>query len=191
MTEAEQFLVRTTGGPFHDETRVTSANDNEWPLPDELPVREHGGRYVKVSESDLAPQEPGSHVLRGAEYEWRQDPEPAAGPPGLDPQAQAQRDALDGMVREAGLAVEMMIAEEGARLDALPRVARDAVVMQATVGYLLGAGLVAAVPQPDGEVWPMIGWPDSIPAHLRPDIDEAVARHERMLAQLGTHVAQP
>ena len=40
-----------------------------WPLP-ELLLTE-GGAYIKVSESALPPMPEGSHVLRGAEYEWQ------------------------------------------------------------------------------------------------------------------------
>jgi hypothetical protein len=43
-----------------------------WPLPDTLDGPPgSGGRYVKVSESQLDPQPRGSHVIRGALYEWQ------------------------------------------------------------------------------------------------------------------------
>jgi hypothetical protein len=64
----EHFMLRTVGGP-HPGTRVATDQEMPWPLPDELP--DEGGRYVKVSESALPPMSTDSHVMRGAEYEWR------------------------------------------------------------------------------------------------------------------------
>ena len=69
----ERFLIRTEGGPCDGETRVANSDGNErwtWPLPDVLKY-DAGGRYVKVTESHLPPQEPGSRVVRGATYEWQ------------------------------------------------------------------------------------------------------------------------
>ena len=63
---AERFLVRTKDGP-NPGTRV--AEGWTWPLP-ELLLAE-GGQYVKTGESDLAPQDEGSNVVRGAEYRWQ------------------------------------------------------------------------------------------------------------------------
>lgn len=69
----EPFLVRTNGGPAEGQ-RVVRDGDVyggllfTWPLPNFLSDR--GGRYRKVGESRLAPQTQGSHVVRGAEYEW-------------------------------------------------------------------------------------------------------------------------
>jgi hypothetical protein len=70
---AERFLIRTTGGPCHGQTRVANATGLEnwtWPLPDVLKY-DASGSYVKVSESDLQPMKDGSYVLRGAEYGWK------------------------------------------------------------------------------------------------------------------------
>lgn len=74
MTAAEVFLVRLEGGPLNGETRIANfacpADEPmfTWPLPDVLNM--DSGRYVKVSESDLPPQTEGSHLMRGAIYEW-------------------------------------------------------------------------------------------------------------------------
>jgi len=65
----EQFLMRLVGGP-HASQRVVPADVMPWPLPDRLPDPEGRGFYVKQSESQLPPQAPDSHVLRGAEYFW-------------------------------------------------------------------------------------------------------------------------
>ena len=68
----ERFLIRTEGGP-NEGTRV--AEGWTWPLP-ELLLAE-GGSYIKRGESGLPPQEAGSGVLRGAQYEWQAgDPTP-------------------------------------------------------------------------------------------------------------------
>lgn len=69
---AERFLLRTEGGPCDGQTRVANALGDDgitWPLPDVLPY-DATGRYVKASESDAPPQEPGSRLVRGAVYEW-------------------------------------------------------------------------------------------------------------------------
>ena len=75
----EHFLVRLKGGP-HPATYIPAEGQPvwghledpavRWPLPDAIPAG--GGEYVKVSESKLEPQPDDSHVLRGAEYEWRE-----------------------------------------------------------------------------------------------------------------------
>lgn len=73
MTEGEwhePFLIRTVGGPAPG-TRVSAAGEYDWPLPPTLNVPGETGRYVKKSESQLPAQAPDSHVVRGAEYEWR------------------------------------------------------------------------------------------------------------------------
>jgi hypothetical protein len=68
----EPFLIRTNDGPTPGTRLIHDGNfDYSWPLPDELPAP--GGRYVKVGESQLAPQHEGSHVIRGAEYEWQEE----------------------------------------------------------------------------------------------------------------------
>lgn len=71
---SERFLIRTVGGPFPG-TRVASDNEYAWPLPDVLEDPEMRGVYRKGTESKLPPQEPDSHIMRGAEYFW----EPADG----------------------------------------------------------------------------------------------------------------
>lgn len=68
----ETYLVRTLGGPL-PATRLFDADKIPWPPPDELPVPGCQGRYVKVGQSDITDEEirEMSHVVRGAEYEWR------------------------------------------------------------------------------------------------------------------------
>lgn len=66
---SERFLIRTIGGPL-PATRVIEAAEMSWPLPETLDDPEGRGHYRKVSESQLPPQPEGSHVMRGAEYEW-------------------------------------------------------------------------------------------------------------------------
>lgn len=63
----EIFLIKTEGGP-HPGTRITDETQYPWPLPGIL--GDTGGAYVKVSESNAAPQEPGSRLVRGALYQW-------------------------------------------------------------------------------------------------------------------------
>jgi hypothetical protein len=72
---SENFLIRTDGGP-HPGTRVADPSVMSWPPPDSLP--DDGGRYVKVSQSELPTLPPGSRVMRGARYEWQPDPGTAA-----------------------------------------------------------------------------------------------------------------
>jgi len=64
MSDQEQFLLRTVGGP-HPGSRVSPG---PWPLPAEL--LDEGGKYVKESESQLPPQPPDGHLMRGAQYIW-------------------------------------------------------------------------------------------------------------------------
>lgn len=68
----EPLLVRTVGGP-HPGQKLTDIDQSGWPLPGLLP--DVGGKYVKVAESNLPPQEEGSHLMRGAMYRWRNDDE--------------------------------------------------------------------------------------------------------------------
>jgi len=68
----EQFLIRLEGGREPPEILVDAAQ-YPWPLPGIIPAR--GGRYEKVQESDLPPQQPGSGILRGARYVWRPETE--------------------------------------------------------------------------------------------------------------------
>lgn len=72
-SDPEVFLIRATGGP-HEGTRVITADQMPWPLPDTLPAGAAGGVYRKVSESGLPPQPADSRVKRGAEYRWAPAP---------------------------------------------------------------------------------------------------------------------
>lgn len=71
-TTGETFLVRLEGGPGAGDFQVPD-RILTWPLPNEMPA--DGGKYVKVSESQLPPQAPDSHVMRGAHYTWQADVE--------------------------------------------------------------------------------------------------------------------
>jgi hypothetical protein len=66
----ETFFIRTEGGP-HPGTRVVDSDQFPWPLPGIL--NDSGGKYIKMSESNLEPQEKDSPVKRSARYEWRTD----------------------------------------------------------------------------------------------------------------------
>lgn len=67
----ESFLINLRGGNQPSPIAVGEEH-YPWPLPGIIPAI--GGSYVKVSESDLPPQQPGSGLVRGAIYEWRPDP---------------------------------------------------------------------------------------------------------------------
>jgi hypothetical protein len=83
----EPFLIRTNGGPTPGQRIVYDGDDGyTWPLPLWLQVRINPdtvvdgatlthwatlGHYVKTNESTLDAQTAESHVVRGAEYEWR------------------------------------------------------------------------------------------------------------------------
>jgi hypothetical protein len=67
---AEPFFIKTEGGP-NPGTRIVDETQYPWPLPGIL--RDVGGNYIKVSQSDLSPQEPGSRVVRSARYRWATD----------------------------------------------------------------------------------------------------------------------
>ncbi len=69
---AEQFLIKTTGGPYPG-TRLVPEEIYPWPLPEILPMdptKEYDGVYCKVSEGSATPYNNHQHVLRGAKYEW-------------------------------------------------------------------------------------------------------------------------
>lgn len=66
----ETFFIVTNGGP-HPGTRVTDEGQMPWPLPGIL--GDSGGRYIKISESNLGPQGAGSRIVRSALYKWESD----------------------------------------------------------------------------------------------------------------------
>jgi len=74
MTEEydEPLLIRTDGGPYPG-TRSVKISEYGWPLPDILPCLGYTGYYSKISESQLGPISKGSHVIRGADYRWKED----------------------------------------------------------------------------------------------------------------------
>lgn len=67
----EDFLIRFNGGSLNNTDAIVSERQFPWPLPGIIP--DTSGHYVKVSESDLPPQQPGSHVMRSAMYQWRRE----------------------------------------------------------------------------------------------------------------------
>jgi hypothetical protein len=71
---AEQFLLRLNGGPDAGRTRVATSDLLPWPLPERLSHPDESGYYEKVRESQLPPMPEGGHIMRGAEYEWRDEP---------------------------------------------------------------------------------------------------------------------
>jgi hypothetical protein len=64
---AEPFFIKTEGGP-HPGVRIIDEAQYSWPLPGIL--GDAGGAYIKVSESEAPPQEPGSRLVRSARYRW-------------------------------------------------------------------------------------------------------------------------
>lgn len=64
---AETFIIKTEGGP-HPGDRVVDETQYPWPLPGIL--RDAGGIYLKVSESQAPPQVDGSRLVRAAFYQW-------------------------------------------------------------------------------------------------------------------------
>lgn len=68
----EPFLIRATGGPAAGDRVIRDGDLGlSWPLPEFLPAAAgDDGRYRKVGESVLPPQTEGSHLVRGAEYEY-------------------------------------------------------------------------------------------------------------------------
>lgn len=91
---------------------------------------------------------------------------------------------VHGLGRWAKLVVDTFIADNQPDLDGLPSTVRESLIVEATIAYLIGGGLV--VPAPPGEpgLHPIL-WRDAIPEHLHPDVASAVARHARMVALLG------
>jgi hypothetical protein len=68
----EELIVRFHGGPRDGATWRTSVARAGWPLPEVARPAGATGEYVKVRESELPPQGPDSHLIRGAEYEWKE-----------------------------------------------------------------------------------------------------------------------
>jgi len=66
----EEYMIRTSGGPFDGETRIISHGAFGWPPPPNLPGVFHGGVYIRTNFSKLSEQDAGSGIMRGADYEW-------------------------------------------------------------------------------------------------------------------------
>lgn len=68
--DVETFILRTEGGP-HPGDRLFHESDLSWPAPGFLV--DNGGKYIKISESDLGPQDANGHCLRSVLYRWEPD----------------------------------------------------------------------------------------------------------------------
>lgn len=74
MSEEEQFLIRTTGGPHDGETRLVPLSVlGHWPPPLTLPGKSRGGVYVRSTYSNLPDGVSNETLKRGADYEWLED----------------------------------------------------------------------------------------------------------------------
>lgn len=69
---AETIHLNMSGGP-HPGTLVTDVNITDWPPPGIM--AEKYGVYIKISESNIPPQEAGSLMVRSANYKWVPDSE--------------------------------------------------------------------------------------------------------------------
>lgn len=68
----ETFIITTDGGP-HPGDRIVDETQYPWPLPGIL--KDAGGAYFKIAESQAPPQEEGSRLVRAAFYQWLTDAE--------------------------------------------------------------------------------------------------------------------
>lgn len=68
----ETFVIHTEGGPNPGDF-ATDETQYPWPLPGIL--KDVGGAYVKVSESQAPPQEADSRLVRAARYQWYRNDE--------------------------------------------------------------------------------------------------------------------
>jgi hypothetical protein len=72
---AEKILVKTVGGPADNDTRVIDRGEVGWAWPPPLNFRIPGynGVYVRETFSSLPELDEGSHIMRGAQYQWVED----------------------------------------------------------------------------------------------------------------------
>lgn len=97
--------------------------------------------------------------------------------------AEMDRQTQAGLAQWARRVVGSFCSEHREELAALPAAIAQGLVVEVTVAYLFGYGLMT--PAPAGEAdWHPIDWREAIPVHLHPDVAGAVASHERMLAAL-------
>ncbi len=88
----------------------------------------------------------------------------------------------------AFLIVDSFRSTYAAELKELPAAVATRLLMEATIAYLYGFGVMVPAPS-SGPGWHPLEWADAVPEHLRPDVAGAVAAHRRVLARLpgGRH----
>lgn len=69
LDTSTQSLARFIGGP-HPGDRLTLL---PWPLPDFIDMPNDNGMYIKTNQSQITDEQykTMTHVMRGAEYEWK------------------------------------------------------------------------------------------------------------------------
>lgn len=87
----------------------------------------------------------------------------------------AQRESRDRLVRAATLAVDVFVMDNAPLQKIMTPAAWTRLLVEATVGYLLGEGLIAENP-PDEDAWLALAVPD----HLAPDVAGALAEARRI-----------
>ncbi len=93
------------------------------------------------------------------------------------------REVLAGLCQWSRLVVDSFRSEHAAALAALPPAVAAGLIVEATVAYLFGYGLMVPAPA-GGPGWHPREWRDAVPEHLHPDVDGAVAAHQRVLDRL-------
>jgi len=69
----EPLVLVFLGGPY-DGKKKTHTGLMAWPLPKFImPLGDDGGTYYKARESTMSEQTQDSRVVRGAEYDWKQN----------------------------------------------------------------------------------------------------------------------
>lgn len=86
-----------------------------------------------------------------------------------------QRNDLDRATRAAMFAVDSFVLNRLANVQ-ITEAARTRLTVAAALGYLIGTGLIVVTPEEDWPEW----LPLDIPAHLKPDVDAAVAELARL-----------
>jgi hypothetical protein len=92
----------------------------------------------------------------------------------------AQREARDRLVRAATLAVDVFVMDNAPLQKLMTPAAWTRLLVQATVGYLLGEGFITENP-PDDDAWLAL----SVPDHLAPDVEGALAEARRIREALN------
>lgn len=99
--------------------------------------------------------------------------------------AAADRDAVAGLRRWAGLIVDAFAGENYATLAALPAAWATGLIVEMTVAFLYANGLVTSAVADAEPGWHPVGWREAVPEHLHPDVAGAVASFARMNARVG------